>query len=468
MGNTKSKSSGGAVNHDMEVVENEYALKSLLKFQSHEFLVFGYIRTRIEPLILSSTTSNHSSLISLGTPHELLQLIISYYNVGIHSHILLWCGSEEKTSCLYNQIYLLNIKNHKKYKLSIYNLNNKLMKPAKTMYFDRLNSNYCSISSIKLPAWILKMETAQKHVSRHKKYHCIFRFGGDLKYDASNQIYKNQCDMLIIDSTKLNAIDNRSNIDSYLCTIPTSLQTGNYSQFQDFSMCFNNNFLILCGGYDENKQTIKCIKRFDLQTLTWDDDKFIQRKMIHARSGVACCIINDKSHKQQSTDYNQLITIGGIGIDGRFTKCVEIYSFLNNTSKSLSNLTRERYNAGCCYLSNKEQLLCVGGCIGSGSKEIEIYDFHKNIWKRIRKKCIYKHINKPLIWNDEMNDNILYIAGGSMYNSKRAQLGGIEMIDMRMSNNWNIINQYNLLSLLELNHSNDVFNDWTARSGMII
>ena len=106
-----------------------------------------------------------------------------------------------------------------KYKLALYDLDDKLLKPAKTLYFDRLNSHYCSISSNKLPNWLLKNENTKQIISRHKKYHCIFRFGGDLKYDPSNNLYQNKCDMIMIDSTKLNAIDNKSVINAYYCSI---------------------------------------------------------------------------------------------------------------------------------------------------------------------------------------------------------------------------------------------------------
>ena len=93
-------------------LENNSALKQLLKFQAHEFLVFGYIRMFIEPLI-----SEDNPLSQLETPLDLLQIMISYYMVSDHAHILVWCGTEERTGSTYNQVHILNIKNHKKYKV---------------------------------------------------------------------------------------------------------------------------------------------------------------------------------------------------------------------------------------------------------------------------------------------------------------------------------------------------------------
>ena len=443
--------------------ENEHALQSLLKFQSHEFLVFGYVRTVIEPLL-----SDDHPLILLGTPHALLQLIISYYNVGIHAHILLWCGSEEQTSTQYNQIHILNIKNHKKYKLSIYDLDHKLLIPTKNKYFDRLNANYCSISGVKLPGWVLNMPSAKQHLTRFKKYHIAFRFGGKPKLD--NAAYLNQCDMIMIDSTKLNAISNRSCIDSYYCQIPTSLH-GQYSQYNKYSVSFNNNFLTLCGGIDKDtgRKTDK-IKRFDLQTLKWDNDLFITRKMRIARTGMACVYLKDISSAKQSVRSVPLVTIGGKQDDGEISRDVEIYSFIDNESKFLAPLNNQRLNAGAAFLPFKKQIVCVGGqCVNgsSGAREIELYDMDQNVWTKLKRKCMYPHVKKPLVWNDEMNYNILYVAGGSLYNSKRSMLGNMELIDMR-DKQWVKLSGKDLISLLELRNSTDIFNDWSCRAGLVL
>ena len=65
----------------------------------------------------------------------------------------------------------------------------------------------------------------------------IFRFGGSLKYDPQRQEYQHRCDMLMIDSTKLNAIDNRSTIDSYFCSIPTTLLgVSPFDEYSDFTV----------------------------------------------------------------------------------------------------------------------------------------------------------------------------------------------------------------------------------------
>jgi len=218
MGNTQSKS-------ETDQIESEHVLRSLLKFQSHEFLVFGFIRIQVVPLLA------HDDV-----PHDLVQLIISYYNVGTHAHIALWCGSEERTSLMYNEVHILNIKNHKKYKLSVFNLDNEHLHHAtKSLYFDRSSAFYCSVSGAKLPRWVLEKETAKQHVSRHKKYHILFRVGGVLKYMPDNAMYHNQCDMLMIDASRLNAIAHHSVIDAYFCAIPTSTAP-HLSHFSEFDI----------------------------------------------------------------------------------------------------------------------------------------------------------------------------------------------------------------------------------------
>ena len=76
-----------------------------------------------------------------------------------------------------------------------------------------------------------------------------------------------------------------------------------------------------------------------------------------------------------------------------------------------------------------------------------------------------------------MNYNIVYIAGGSLYNAKRRHLGYMEMVDMRLPDsntmiddgrNWYSHGIYDILGTLELRNSGDVFNDWTLRTGLVI
>ena len=102
------------------------------------------------------------------------------------------------------------------------------------------------------------------------------------------------------------------------------------------------------------------------------------------------------------------------------------------------------------------------------SRQIEIYDVAKNLWMRSNRKCEMEHAVRPMVWNDEMNNDILYVAGDCMQHGKRDRLGLLEVFDMREPTSWSVVDTQQLIALLELRNSADIFNDWTARRGLVI
>ena len=126
-------------------------------------------------------------------------------------------------------------------------------------------------------------------------------------------------------------------------------------------MSFHNNFITLCGGKNSGSFS-KIIKRFDLQTLSWDNDAFITRQMKVGRSGVSCVVMTDPTTTKQSADASPLVTIGGTmlvcGGNGlpRASAVVEMYSFLDNRSVHLKPLNEPRSHCGSVYLPFRNQV----------------------------------------------------------------------------------------------------------------
>lgn len=239
-------------------------------------------------------------------------------------------------------------------------------------------------------------------------------------------------------------------------------------------MSFNNNFLTLCGGHRGQRFTDR-LKRFDLQTLSWDNDAFITRQMRVARSGISCAVIKDPAVTDRSQQMEcPLILIGGNTL-GSVTSVVEMYSFTDNKSTRLAPMKESRAHCGSAYLPSRNEIVVVGGTGRTNyhdtrgvSRQIEIYNFHKDEWRKCNRRCEMEHAFRPLVWNDEMNNDILYVAGDVMQHGKRDKLGALEVYDMRVPKNWKLVDERDLLGLLELRNSVDIFNDWTARRALVI
>ena len=86
---------------------------------------------------------------------------------------------------LFKSIYMSLI-NCNPIKLNVYDLDNGLLKCAKTHFFDRLHSGFCSISGAYLPKWVLSLETAKQHISQYKKYHGMSQYDEIMIYDYNS------------------------------------------------------------------------------------------------------------------------------------------------------------------------------------------------------------------------------------------------------------------------------------------
>eukprot|EP01084_Bolivina_argentea_P128320 226842_1 len=117
----------------------------------------------------------------------------------------------------------------------------------------------------------------------------------------------------------------------------------------------------------------------------------------------------------------------------------EIYNFNKKESMTIAPLNEGRSNCGSYYIQdiNNGTIVCGGGVkYGDGSKQIELYNFNKNIWTIHNAKTNYKH-SFPTIWNDQINPNIIYIGGdniGISGGGRNANLGFIEWCDLRDCN----------------------------------
>ena len=67
------------------------------------------------------------------------------------------------------------------------------------------------------------------------------------------------------------------------------------------------------------------------------------------------------------------------------------------------------------------------------SKTLEIFDCGKDKWTPMRPKTNKRHRRYPLVWNDELDPNVVFIAGDISSNGRADKLGCIEWCDVRQN-----------------------------------
>ena len=155
-----------------------------------------------------------------------------------------------------------------------------------------------------------------------------------------------------------------------------------------------------CQRYQTPKEVIFKSMSFSSNILKW---KNLSKKYCEFEAAV---IIKTKDNEKR------LFTLSDYGGS-------HIYDWNNNEWTNGGESKHNFDKPGISY-SNKTQRI-YAGCGMKAPRRVQCYDLHKQKWMRISGTNMNHH--DPLMWNDKINPNILYVSSG-YYN-------GLEYIDFR-------------------------------------
>ena len=231
------------------------------------------------------------------------------------------------------------------------------------------------------------------------------------------------------------------------------------------SVCYSeaNSTLFSFGGLTLSRST-KTICALQLNCFKYKELKW-KKCASMKKARYSCSLINckGKGHK--------IGIIGGINNKFEDMKHCELYDIESKESVAISSMNAGRANCGCCFVADLNGgTVVVGGGVkyGDSSKQIELFNFYKNEWSVHSAITHYKH-SSPTLWSDQINPNIIYIAGdniGISGGGRHANLGYIEWCDLRdPQKTFNVLYKDSIDKLWKfkfLNHHQH--NGWESRS----
>eukprot|EP01084_Bolivina_argentea_P014373 26836_1 len=263
-------------------------------------------------------------------------------------------------------------------------------------------------------------QLSNKSCSNHKFNNIVFRCGGRNKsYDETDY-----CAALILNSREFQKTESET-LTAYnweLPVLPHKIQS---------TVCLYSNHkneLLSIGGY---------IRAYtgNIYKLSFCNESYLEQDLkewkwnklstMPTPRGAVCAALIDNS--------NKLIVIGGSCGYGDDTNIVELLDINNCKWIEVENRKTAALDPGVFY-DDLNDLVYVGGGYsgdsGAAVKFVECLDLEKNIWNSLP-DTILRHDMNPLMWIEE--NNLLYImsiAGN-----------GIEYIDLRENDSWNVIDK---------------------------
>merc|ERR1712228_26879 len=295
-------------------------------------------------------------------------------------------------------------------------------------------------------------------IHQKKKYSVIIRSGGTYTWNecVSTENYVILFNSKHLYNTKQSEKKTKI-INGYWCKLPSFRR-----ECEFLSTVYNecNSTLFSFGGLSLSRSN-KAINALALNCKNYKDVKW--KKIASMKKARYSCSLINVGQKIQ--------IIGGINNKFESMKHCELYDIDSNESVSISSMNAGRANCGCCFVADlNEGTIVVGGGVkyGDSSKQIELYNLHKNEWSVHSATTNYKH-SFPTLWCGQLNPNIIYIAGdniGISGGGRHANLGYIEWCDLRDSQKqFNVLYKDSIDKLWKfkfLNHHQH--NGWESRS----
>jgi len=243
--------------------------------------------------------------------------------------------------------------------------------------------------------------------------------------------------------------------------------------------------LYCVGGYNES--SIEYLS-FDRKNHDENDDNpwlwyLLKHSMNEIRYNCSITFINDE---------NILFVVGGMNQNHSILNSCEMYNLNNDKNNNnegfiyTPNINYSRSHCGICSDEIENKVYVGGGHSDENDNDIlkkvhcnvEYYDIQKMEWYEITNSTCYEYCQRPLLWKQHTNNNILYIMGnhdcnlhsrsystiGNTNNGNldNALFGHCECIDLRDNRlKWNVVDNKNIHSLFHLNDKN--YNNWRKR-----
>eukprot|EP01083_Nonionella_stella_P057005 149835_1 len=419
---------------------------------NHSWLVAGFIR-RIK---------------LCGIPLSMVSLCGMFYYCN--SHLLLISGSMECKNTKHNQIHILGISNKKRYKIKLNRIKKKNSKKSQqttatkkisqktkrstrdvslSQSFDRYELGSCFTSLISLSSlpWLeQRMIESSIPIHSSRKYSLIIRSGGT---HTSNQNVSKENDLIVFNSKHLYETKKRN---SPKISSKPKIINGYYSKLPSFSRSteylsviydFDQRSLFSFGGLNLDGRCCRSISQLSLTQSCYSDMKWSKCGALK-RARYSCSLV---VCKDSNIENSKIACLGGLNTAGTELRHVEFYNCSSHECVSGASMKQARSNCGACFVQNLNASgsIIVGGGVryGDGSKQIELFDAHKNSWNIHAANTNYKH-SFPTIWSDPINPNIIYIAGDNIGLSgsdcDSINLGFIEWCDLRHANKNKLFN----------------------------